>query len=155
MVLSCRAKSTPACDWRAEVLRGLWTVTSSSDCAQDSTLFDSKHDGLIKKPRKWFAIAQKQAGIDGVTWHTLRQTFASRLVMAEVDLKTVQELMGHKTIAMTARCAHFAPTHRLQALETVVRPGSVSEHSGYKLATNAKKTTRTSKLNILQFIESK
>ena len=79
-------------------------------------------------------------------------TLASRLVMAGVDLKTVQELMGHKT---TARYAHLAPTHKLQALETLVRPGSVSVQRGYKLATNAKKATRTSKLNSLQFIESK
>jgi hypothetical protein len=53
--------------------------------------------------------------------------------MAGVDLKTVQELMGHKTIAMTARYAHLAPTHKLRALETLVRPGSVSVQSGYKI----------------------
>jgi len=40
--------------------------------------------------------------------------------------------MGHKTIAMTARYAHLAPTHKLQALETLVRPGSVSVQIGYK-----------------------
>ena len=120
-----------------------------------STLFHSKRDGLIKNPRKWFATALEQAKIEGVTWHTLRHTFASRLVMARVDLKTVQELMGHKTIAMTARYAHLAPTHKSQALETLVRPGSVSVQSGYFLATNAKKTTRSRKLNSLQLIESK
>lgn len=69
----------------------------------NSTLFHSKRDELIKNPRKWFATALDQAKIEGVTWHTLGHTFASRLVMAGVDLKTVQELMGHKTIAMTAR----------------------------------------------------
>ena len=120
-----------------------------------STLFHSKRDGLIKNPRKWFATALEQAKIEGVTWHTLRHTFASRLVMARVDLKTVQELMGHKTIAMTARYAHLAPTHKSQALETLVRPGSVSVQSGYFLATNAKKTTGSRKLNSLQLIESK
>jgi site-specific recombinase XerD len=120
-----------------------------------STLFHSKREGLIKNPRKWFATALEQAKVKGVTWHTLRHTFASRLVMARVDLKTVQELMGHKTIAMTARYAHLAPTHKSQALETLVRPGSVSVQSGYFLATNAKKTTRSRKLNSLQLIESK
>ena len=120
-----------------------------------STLFHSKRDGLIKNPRKWFATALEQAKIKGVTWHTLRHTFASRLVMAGVDLKTVQELMGHKTIAMTARYAHLAPTHKSQALETLVRPGSVSVQSGYFLATNAKKATRSRKLNSLQLIDSK
>ena len=106
-------------------------------------------------PRKWLATVLEQAKIKGVTWHTLRHTFASRLVMAGVDLKTVQELMGHKTIAMTARYAHLAPTHKSQALETLVRPGSVSVQSGYKLATNTKIATRNRKLNSIQLIESK
>jgi site-specific recombinase XerD len=68
-------------------------------------------------PRKWFDPAVKTAGLKDFTWHCLRHTFASRLVMAGVDLRTVQELMGHKTIAMTCRYAHLAPSHKLAAVE--------------------------------------
>jgi len=100
------------------------------------------------------ATALQQEKIEGVPWLTLRHTFASRLVMAGVDLKTVQELMGHKAIAMTARYAHLAKTHKLQALESLVLPGSVSVQSGCFLATNAKKVTRSRKLNSLQLIDS-
>jgi len=32
-----------------------------------------------------------------------RDSFASRPIMAGVDIRTVQELMGHKTLAMTLR----------------------------------------------------
>ncbi len=138
-----------------QVLRSLQERHKRLGLPPDSTLFHSKREGLIKNPRKWFATALEQAEIKGVTWHTLRHTFASRLVMGGVDLKTVQELMGHKTIAMTARYAHLAPTHKLQALETLVRPGSVSVQSGYNLATNAKKPRRARKLNSLQLIEYK
>ena len=138
-----------------EVLKGLKKRHEELALPPDSTLFHSKRDELIKNPRQWFATALDQAKIEGVTWHTLRHTFASRLVMAGVDLKTVQELMGHKTIAMTARYAHLAPTHKLQALETLVRPGSVSVQSGYKLAINTRKATRSRKLNSLQLIEYK
>ena len=75
--------------------------------------------------------------------------------MAGVDLKTVQELMGHNTIAMTARCAHLAPTHKLRALETLVRPGSVSVQSGYQLATNTRKAASSRKPNSHQLTEYK
>jgi hypothetical protein len=39
--------------------------------------------------------------------------------MAGVDLRTVQELMGHKTIAMTMCYAHFSPDHTRSAMEAL------------------------------------
>jgi len=71
----------------------------------------------LAEPRHWFEPAIREAGIEDFTWHCLRHTFASRLVMAGVDLRTVQELLGHKTIAMTVRYSHVAPTHQLAAVE--------------------------------------
>ena len=47
----------------------------------------------------------------------LRRTFASRLVMKGVDLRTVQELMGHKTQAMSLRYAHLSAAHQLDAVQ--------------------------------------
>lgn len=54
---------------------------------------------------------------DRCGWHCLRHTFASRLVMAGVDIRTVQELLGHKVIGMTVRYAHLAPAHQLDAVQ--------------------------------------
>ena len=53
----------------------------------------------------------------------LRSTpaIASRLVMKGVDLRTVQELMGHKTIAMTLRYSHLSPAHQLEAVQRLTR----------------------------------
>ena len=45
--------------------------------------------------------------------------------MAGVDLRTVQELLGHKSIAMTVRYSHLSPTHTLAAVERLV--GAVPE----------------------------
>ena len=46
-----------------------------------------------------------------------RHTFASRLVMAGVDIRTVAELMGHKTLAMTMHYTHLAPDHQRAGIE--------------------------------------
>ena len=40
-----------------------------------------------------------------------------RLTMADVDIRTVAELMGHTKIQMTMRYAHLAPEHKLVAVE--------------------------------------
>jgi site-specific recombinase XerD len=58
--------------------------------------------------------------LDGFTWHGNRHTFASRLVMAGVDLRTVQELGGWKTLSMVQRYAHLAPSHLQAAVERLV-----------------------------------
>ena len=76
-------------------------------------------------PRHWFEPAIRKAKIRSFSWHCLRHTFASRLVMAGVDLRTVQELMGHKSISMTVRYSHLTPKHTLAAVELLA--GGASE----------------------------
>jgi len=36
--------------------------------------------------------------------------------MAGCDLRTVQELLGHKTLTMTLRYSHLAPGHKVKAV---------------------------------------
>jgi integrase len=67
-----------------------------------------------------FGLACRKAGIEGVTWHTLRHTFASRLVARGVDIVTVQQLLGHSTVTVTMRYTHTnldAKRNAMQKLE--------------------------------------
>ncbi len=63
----------------------------------------------IKIIRTAFENARKRAGIKNLTFHTLRHTFATRLVLSGVDLVTVSKLLGHSTIHMTMRYSHPTP----------------------------------------------
>jgi integrase len=53
-----------------------------------------------------FKAALNRAKLSGITWHTLRHTFASRLTCSGVDIVTVKELLGHSTVTVTMRYAH-------------------------------------------------
>jgi hypothetical protein len=63
--------------------------------------------------------------------------------MAGVDLRTVAELMGHKTIQMTMRYAHLAPEHNLAAVEKLVSLNSSSAKSEEGSARMAAETSAT------------
>ncbi len=52
-----------------------------------------------------------------VCFHTLRHTFASRLVQNGVSLFEVKELLGHSDFAMTQRYSHLSP----EGLQRVVK----------------------------------
>lgn len=54
-----------------------------------------------------------------VTFHTLRHTYASWLVEEGIPLYTVKELLGHETLAMTARYSHLGENALRDATRTL------------------------------------
>jgi len=71
--------------------------------------------------KKSFLKALEKSGIVGATFHSIRHTFASHLVMSGVDLNTVRELLGHKSLQMTLRYSHLSPSHKKHAVDILGR----------------------------------
>ncbi|WP_445399884.1 phage integrase [Zobellella sp. An-6] len=77
-----------------------------------------------------FETALAKAGItlpEGQCTHVLRHTFASHFMMNGGNILVLQKILGHSTIAMTMRYAHFAPDHledavRLNPLAAITPP---------------------------------
>jgi integrase len=88
--------------------------------------------------RHWFEEVVKKAGLQNFRWHDLRHTFASRLVMARVPLRTVQVLMGHKCIETTLRYAHLAETHLREAVEQLTAEETDTRTSTEQASTSAR-----------------
>lgn len=86
----------------------------------EGLIFPNKNDAQFSNLRKAWHTILKQAEIENFRWHDMRHHFASRLVMASVDLNTVRELLGHSDIKMTLRYAHLAPDHKAAAVEKLV-----------------------------------
>ena len=73
--------------------------------------------------------ALKDAKLEGVTWHTLRHTFASRLAMNGQAPSTIAALLRHSGTDLVARYAHLSPTHLQEALEGVSGFGKVKRET--------------------------
>jgi len=63
-----------------------------------------------------FEYAVSRANLSDVTFHTLRHSCASYLVQAGIPLYVISQILGHKTLAMTARYSHLAVDNLRDAL---------------------------------------
>lgn len=83
----------------------------------DALIFAGAAGGRMTNINKSWGALTTLAQLQDFRFHDLRHHFASRLVMAGVDLYTVKELLGHSDFEMTQRYAHLAPEHKAAAVE--------------------------------------
>ncbi|MDO8954607.1 MAG: site-specific integrase [Gammaproteobacteria bacterium] len=66
--------------------------------------------------KAWRTLVKGKAKIADFRWHDMRHHFASKLVLAGVDLYTISSLLGHSDVETTKRYAHIAPEHKARAV---------------------------------------
>ncbi len=74
----------------------------------------------------------ERAELKDVRFHDLRHTAASHMVMRGASLREVQEVLGHRTFAMTLRYSHLSPAHLRSAVDrldglTTAAPATAGE----------------------------
>jgi len=90
-------------------------------------VFPSENPATHLDPRNFYRRvylpAVEAAGLEDVTWHTLRHTFASRLAMSNHTEGTIATLLRHSSTALVRRYAHLSPSHLTKAIEDVATFG--------------------------------
>ena len=91
----------------------------------DIYLFPASREGTktpyLRDMDRQFQRAVIRAGLDPmeVTPHVMRHTGITRLVMAGVDLPTIQRISGHKTLSMVLRYVHLVDKHIDRSIEAI------------------------------------
>ena len=68
--------------------------------------------------------------------------------MNGVDLNTVRELLGHKSLTMTVRYSHLSPNFKKQAVETLNKRVDTNTDTESKVSVEAEVDRLLSSLNI-------
>ena len=71
------------------------------------------------KFREAFNAAKKRAGLPDIHMHDLRHTAASHLIMSGVDIRTLADILGHRTLQMVQRYTHLLHDHKLIAIDNI------------------------------------
>jgi integrase len=90
---------------------------------KDGKVFVWKNGKPILRINNGFYNAMKRASIKDFRFHDLRHTFASHLAMNGVDIRVIQQLLGHKTISMTMRYSHLSNKNLRQAVDKLDEVG--------------------------------
>ncbi len=93
--------------------RELSALTRNPECEY---VFLGKNGLPAGDIKKAFMGALKRAKIKDFRFHDIRHTFGSQMVMQGIDTRTVQQVMGHKTIKMTMRYSHLSPEYVQEAM---------------------------------------
>ncbi len=101
-------------------------------------VFTDRDGNPYKSVKKSFSTALRKAGIRDFRLHDCRHTYASQMVMNGVDLTTVKDLLGHKSLTMTMRYAHLSPRHKRKAVNILdkVLSNNQTENSVHNLVHN-------------------
>ena len=91
-----------------------------------AALFVANENGRRINPgnvQRIFRLAAKKAKLSKVTPHTMRHSFATRMLEEGVDIRYVAELLGHQDLNTTKRYTHVKDCQLKRIYENVMEMG--------------------------------
>jgi integrase/recombinase XerD len=86
---------------------------------EEPALFLNARGERLTRQGLWQILKEyaKSVGLEGITPHTLRHSFATHMLSGGADLRSVQELLGHANISTTQVYTHLTTDHIRQTYE--------------------------------------
>jgi len=123
-ILTCKGKGSktrkvPIGKSAIECLKNYLIIRRDKENIEINNLFVSGLGKPINRQTifKFIKIYAEKIGLEDVSPHTLRHSFATHLIQNRADIRSVQQMLGHADISTTQIYTHITDTHLRKTYE--------------------------------------
>ena len=116
-ILTCTGKGSktrrvPVGSSAVEWLKSYLAVRRKFEDIEIDRMFVNSNGSPVTRQSIYLSITEyaKKCGLEGVSPHTLRHSFATHLVQNNADIRSVQQMLGHADISTTQIYTHITST---------------------------------------------
>jgi len=108
-----KTRRVPVGSSAVEWLKSYLVLRRRKENIEISNLFVTSQGGPINRQIIYTFIREyaEKCGLQGVSPHTLRHSFATHLIQNDADIRSVQQMLGHSDISTTQIYTHITDAH--------------------------------------------
>lgn len=114
-----KTRRVPVGSSAAEWLKTYLVTRQKKENIEVSNLFVTPNGRPVTRQTIFLFIKEyaRQAGLEDISPHTLRHSFATHLVQNRADIRSVQQMLGHADISTTQIYTHMTDAHLKESYE--------------------------------------
>ena len=123
-ILTCTGKGSktrkvPVGKSAVEWVKSYLALRRKKENIEINNLFVSNIGKPINRQTIFFLVKEyaEKAGLEDVSPHTLRHSFATHLIQNSADIRSVQQMLGHADISTTQIYTHMTDAHLRKTYE--------------------------------------